>query len=425
MQERLLHFIWQNKLFNTRDMQTVNGSKLQILDFGKYNNDGGPDFWNAKIKIDDILLIGNIELHVYASDWNLHKHHHDKKYNNVILHVVYFNDIPIQELATLELNGRIPVILLHKYEKMMLAEKSLLCQNVAEAIDDFTMENWKERLVIERMERKSAEIWEILNQHNNDWEQACYQLMGKYFGSHINKEPFEMLTRLLDYKTLLKHKEDIFQLEALLFGVAGFLSKDFVEIYPRELKQEYLFLKHKYELHQMQEHHWQFLRIRPVSFPTIRMAWFAKVLQQMPMFNTILESDEASRLFDDIAVSEYWQTHYVPDKLSKHKSKSLGSEFKDILIINVLAPLLYTYGRFSGQEKYVDRAFDLLYKTAHEANSKTRIFEQAGWQQRHAFDTQAMLELNEHYCTRKRCLECSIGHKILRSNNVEVLSNNF
>lgn len=145
----------------------------------------------------------------------------------------------------------------------------------------------------------------------------------------------------------------------------------------------------------------------------------------MPMFNTILESDEASRLFDDIAVSEYWQTHYVPDKLSKHKSKSLGSEFKDILIINVLAPLLYTYGRFSGQEKYVDRAFDLLYKTAHEANSKTRIFEQAGWQQRHAFDTQAMLELHEHYCTRKRCLECSIGHKILRSNNVEVLSNNF
>ena len=417
MKERLLHFIWQNKLFNTKELKTTNGTEIQILDFGKYNKDGGPDFWNAKIKIDDIILIGNIELHIYASDWKLHKHDHDKKYNNVILHVVYFNDVFISNLTTLELNGRIPNLLVEKYEAMMLSKQDLICRNLLGNIDDFTLENWKERLVIERMERKSTEILDNLKLNNNDWEQTCYQLLGKYFGSHINKEPFELLTHFLNYKTLLKHKNNIFQLEALLFGVAGFLNKDFVEVYPRALKQEYNFLKLKYNLQQLQEHHWQFLRIRPVSFPTIRIAWFAKIIQQMPLLNTILESNDENYFLEDIKVSDYWKEHYILDKLSKHKPKILGHDFKSILKINVFAPILYAYGKFSDEEKYTNKAFDLLSKTPNEINTKTKIFEQAGWQQRHAFDTQAMLELYDKYCTHKRCLECSIGHKILRTNN--------
>ncbi len=416
MQERLLHFIWQNKLFNTKDLKTLNGSELQILDFGKYNTDGGPDFWNAKIKIDDVILIGNIELH---------KHEQDKKYNNVILHVIYFNDEPVSNLPSLELNGRIPAVLLDKYEDMMLSQKDLICENLFDTIDEFTFENWKERLVIERMERKSAEILENLKLNNNDWEQTCYQLLGKYFGSHINKEPFELLTRFLDYKILLKHKEDVFQLEALLFGVAGFLNKDFVEIYPRELKQEYEFLKHKYDLKQIQEHHWQFLRIRPVSFPTIRIAWFAKVMQQMPLLNTILESKEENHFLDNIEVSEYWNEHYVLDKLSKHKSKTLGEDFKSILKINVFAPVLFAYGKYRNDDSYTDKAFQLLYQIHGESNTKTKVFESTKFKHENAFDTQAMIELYDNYCTRKRCLECAIGHKILRTNNPELIANNL
>jgi len=425
MQERLLHFIWQNKLFNTKDLKTLNGSELQILDFGKYNTDGGPDFWNAKIKIDDVILIGNIELHIHASDWKLHKHEQDKKYNNVILHVIYFNDEPVSNLPSLELNGRIPAVLLDKYEDMMLSQKDLICENLFDTIDEFTFENWKERLVIERMERKSAEILENLKLNNNDWEQTCYQLLGKYFGSHINKEPFELLTRFLNYKILLKHKEDVFQLEALLFGVAGFLNKDFVEIYPRELKQEYEFLKHKYDLKQIQEHHWQFLRIRPVSFPTIRIAWFAKVMQQMPLLNTILESKEENHFLDNIEVSEYWNEHYVLDKLSKHKSKTLGEDFKSILKINVFAPVLFAYGKYRNDDSYTDKAFQLLYQIHGESNTKTKVFESTKFKHENAFDTQAMIELYDNYCTRKRCLECAIGHKILRTNNPELIANNL
>lgn len=425
MKERLLHFIWQNKLFNTKELKTTNGNEIQILDFGKCNKDGGPDFWNAKIKMDDIILIGNIELHVYASDWKLHKHAQNKKYNNVILHVVYFNDAFIPNLTTLELNGRIPNLLLEKYEAMMFSKQDLICQNLLSDIDNFTLENWKERLVIERMERKSIEILDNLKVNNNDWEQTCYQLLGKYFGSHINKEPFGLLTHFLDYRILLKHRDNIFQLEALLFGVAGFLNKDFVEVYPRALKQEYGFLKQKYDLKQLQEHHWQFLRIRPVSFPTIRIAWFAKIIQQMPLLSTILESNDEDYFLENIAVSDYWEEHYVLDKLSKHKSKTLGDDFKAILKINVFSPVLYAYGKFSNEEKYIDKAFNLLYKTPGETNTKTKIFEQAGWKQQQAFDTQAMLELHDKYCIHKRCLECSIGHKILRTNNAETSLNNF
>lgn len=425
MQERLLHFIWQNKLFNTKALTTTTGNDLQILDFGKYNKDGGPDFWNAKVKIDDITLIGNIELHIYASDWNLHKHQRDKKYNNVILHVVYFNDSGIEHLPTLELNGRVPHILLDRYESMMFSEKELICNNDIGNTDDFTLENWKERLVIERLERKSTEILERLKHNGNDWEQTCYQILGKYFGSHINKEPFELLTHFLDYKILLKHKDDIFQLEALLFGVAGFLNKDFVEIYPRALKQEYRFLKQKYALKQLQEHHWQFMRIRPVSFPTIRIAWFAKIIQQMPLLNSILELQKGNDFLDNITVSEYWNEHYLLDKLSKPKAKMLGADFKSILQINVFAPILYAYGRYGGGEKYTEKAFELLYNIPAEINTKTSIFKQAALQQRHAFDTQAMIELYDNYCVHKRCLECVIGYKILRKNNQEVSLNNF
>ncbi len=424
MQERLFHFIWQNKLFNSKELKTTNGSDLQIIDFGRYNKDGGPDFWNAKIKIDDIILIGNIELHIYASDWKLHKHQFDKKYDNVILHVVYFNDELDLLLPTVELNGRIPKVLLERYETMMQSKQELICKNLLEDVDVFTLENWKERLVIERLERKTKEILANLSKNNNDWEQTCYQLLGKYFGSHINKEPFELLTNFIDYKILLKHADDIFQIEALLFGTAGFLNKDFVEIYPRELKQEYLFLKHKYKLNQIQEHHWQFLRIRPISFPTIRIAWFAKIITQMPFLNKVIESDNETGFLDNIEVSEYWNHHYVFDKISKVKPKILGNDFKSVLKINVFAPILYAYGKFTSEEMHINNAFNLLYKTHIEDNSKTKFFDNNIWQKSNAFDSQAVIELYDNYCTKKRCLQCSIGYKILRANTQKVLDNN-
>lgn len=423
MEERLLHFIWQNKLFNTKALSSTTGSPIQILDFGKYNKDGGPDFWNAKIKIEDIILVGNIELHVYASDWNLHKHQLDRKYDNVILHVVYFNDLPETNLPTLELNGRVKHILIERYREMSGMKQKLVCENLLKAVDLFTIENWKERLVAERLERKSKEIMQNLKHNNMDWEKTVYQLLGKYFGSHINKEPFEQLTQLLDYKILLKHQNDIFQLEALLFGVAGFLNKDFVEIYPRKLKQEFHFLKQKYNLTEMHEHQWQFLRIRPVSFPTIRIAWFANVIQQMPLMHIMLNTEKINEITENIEVSEYWNNHYVFDKLSRQQPKKTGNAFNAMLKINVFVPILFTYGRVAGIENYSEKVFEILYATTAEENVKTKKYDCITWNKTAAFDTQALIELSDRYCDHKRCLDCAIGHKILRNEANTILIN--
>lgn len=423
MQEKLLHFIWQNKLFNTKKLKTTEGSDIQILNFGKLNKDGGPDFFQASIKIENIILVGNIELHVYASDWWKHGHQQDKKYQNVILHVVFINDINDIPIPTLELNGLIPTVLLHKYQSMMNNQEVLICQNLLQETDNFTVKNWQERLVIERLERKSNDILSLFKRNNNDWEKVCYQLLGKYFGSHINQHPFELLTQLLDYKILLKHLDNEFQIEALLFGVAGFLNKDFVEIYPRNLKQEYICLKHKYNLKEVDEHLWQWLRLRPISFPTIRLAWFAVFLQQFPFLQNILDNNKIHQMLDKIDVTTYWNHHYLFDKQSKFTYKKIGNEFKTILKVNVFAPVLFAYGRYSDNMVFINNAIDLLLNTAPEHNSKMKVFDEINWKINSAFHTQALLEQHDNYCIKKRCLECGIGHRILRKQNDTDFSN--
>lgn len=416
MKERLLHFIWQHKLFNIRDLLTEDGNSLQIINFGKINNDGGPDFFNATIKIDNIVLVGNIELHVYASDWILHKHNNDKKYKNVILHVVYFNDVAIPNIPTLVLNGLIPPILIERYSSMLLSKQLLICKPMLSDIDEFSLLKWKERLLIERLERKSAIILHNLNNLNNDWEQVCYRLLGKYFGSHINNDNFERLTQYLDCKILSKHANDITQLEAMIFGVAGFLNADFVDEYPLMLKREYLFLKHKYKLQEVETHSWQFLRIRPISFPTIRLAWFAQLMQKLPLFQLILSENIKFDFMDNIQTSVYWETHYTFDKISSKKNKHIGNDFKSMLCVNVIAPLVYAYGKWIGDEKWTHHSIQILMSVAAEQNSKTKHFFEAGLKQYSAYDSQAFIELQDNYCTQKRCLDCSIGYTILNKN---------
>lgn len=414
MKERLLHFIWQHKLFNTRELHTVQGEPITMLDFGTYNRHGGPDFLQARIRLGDIVLAGSVELHVLASDWKAHGHQHDKSYNNVILHVVFINDLADGHLPTLELNGRIPPLLLDRYHQMMEDADFMLCKHTLPSLDICTMTNWKERLIIERLERKAAEILAHHQANNGDWEQTCYQLLGKYFGASVNQEAFELLTQRLDYKILLKHADRPEQQEALLFGMAGLLNKDFVDPYPRLLKQEFRFLQQKYSLVPLREQLWQFMRIRPISFPTIRLAWLASLLPQFPLTQQLLSQPDAVGWLENMGVSDYWKSHYLPDKASKFQEKKPGTAFKNILFINVVVPLLYAYGIYTDDIERKQAAIELLYSRPPEENNKVHIFPKEVWQAETALDTQSMLELQQQYCAKKRCLECTVGHHILR-----------
>lgn len=415
MKESLLHFIWQYQLFKRADLKTTSGESLDILEVGKLNSDGGPDFLQAKIKINDLIFVGNIEIHIHASDYTKHKHHLDTKYDTLILHVVYFNDDTKLGIPTLELNGRIPYLLFSKYEQLQMNTSKLLCKNMIHEFDPFLLYGAKESLVFERLERKANAIIDAFHQTNKDWEMVCYQLLGKYFGAHLNKEVFELITKRLDYKILLKHQEHPMQLEALLFGVAGFLNKDFVDDYPRKLKKEFQFLKEKYGLNSLPEYRWQFSKMRPISFPTIRLYFFSQMVLEFPLFQKIMEAENLDALFNHQKQSTYWDSHFVMDKLAHYQPKLMGEEFVNSIKINVFAPLLYAYGRYYAEERYVDKSLALLNAVSAETNAKTKIFPDEIFSIETAFDSQAVLELYDNYCQPKKCLQCKIGNKLLRT----------
>lgn len=415
MRESLLQFIWQFQLYNRKELRLTNGQELTVLDAGKWNSDGGPDFINAKIMIDDLLFIGNIEIHTHAADFRKHKHHLDDKYKSLILHVVYFDDDTTLNLPALELNGRIPYLLLNKYETLQKNTAKVLCKYSLEHIDPFLLYHTKESMLFERLEKRSTLIFAMLQKNHNDWEAITYQLMGKYFGAHLNKDAFEELTRRLDYKVLQKHGGNIFQLEALLFGTAGFLNKDFIDCYPRALKTEFEFLRSKYNLRPLAEYHWQFSKIRPISFPTIRLLFFITLIQHFPLFQKIVDAENYEQFFSPTKQADYWNTHFVFDKQSAFQPKEMGPEFINSIYINVFVPILYAYGKFNNDEKKIEKAVYLLNEIKAESNSKVHHFPKEVFSVETAFDSQALIELLDSYCLTKKCLQCKIGHKLLRN----------
>jgi hypothetical protein len=285
-EEKLFQFIWQNRCFDQKHLHTLQGDVVEIIAQGNLNHQGGPDFLNAKIKIGQNIWVGHIELHLKTSDWNKHKHQFDKKYDNVILHVVFQNDIDFetQNLPILELNGRISRQLLNVYHQQMKNSDLLLCKNLGKDVPSIIWTNWKERLMLERLQKKASSIqldYEILNK---DWNQVAYIQMAKYFGVPSNKDNFHQLAFNIDYRILLKNHQNLFAIESILFGTSGLVDIESKEKYPNNLKEEFEFWQQKYDLKKMKSYQWQWLRMRPNSFPTIRIALFSALCQEMLPF---------------------------------------------------------------------------------------------------------------------------------------------
>jgi hypothetical protein len=421
--EDFLHYLWRMKLFNLEDLKTVGDIPIEIIEFGEHNTNAGPDFLNARIKIGDTLWAGNVEIHVKSSEWLKHRHQNDKAYDNVILHVVYQNDQAIQrengeKIAALELRKRIPTHLTSQYLRLIQNEDWIPCQYHFHKIPNITKSLVIDRMLTERLEGRVEVLQKALAENGNNWEVSFYQRLAHNFGSKINTEPFEVLAKTTPLLTLAKHKDSLFQLEALIFGQAGFLDADFEETYPNELKKEYEFLQKKYSLFPLMASVWKFMRLRPANFPTIRLAQFAALVHQSThLFSKILVAktlEDINALFQNIEVSEYWQTHYKFDKLSKSKPKKVGQTTINILVINTIVPFLFFYGREKGLIEYEDRAMKFLEQVAPESNHVIDKWKDLKYRPDNAYQTQALLQLKRKYCDEKRCLECAIGHKILR-----------
>jgi hypothetical protein len=411
----LLQFVWQFRYFNKSQLLTTTGEDIQIIYPGHHNHNQGPDFLDAKIRIGNTLWAGTVELHLQSSGWEKHRHHTDKNYNNVVLHVVWEHDLADMSMPVLELKNRVPKILLQRYEQLIHSSSFIPCEKSIGLVKDITWKAWKDRLLAERLLRKKAVVEEYLLQNNHHWEETFWWLLARNFGIKVNADAFEAVARSIPLKILARHKDQLHQLEALLFGQAGLLNNDFEEDYPRLLQREYRFMQKKNKL---QPIHLpiHFLRMRPGNFPTVRLAQLAMLIHKAAhLFSFIKESNSLKEIRNrfNIAANDYWHYHYRFDELSSLKIKKQGVSMIDNIIINTIAPALFAYGHYHKENKYKEKAIQWMEETNAENNAVTNGFAQLGKENRTACDSQAMLELKNEYCNKKRCLDCAIGNAIL------------
>ncbi len=420
MTEDFLHYIWKHKLYRRNNFYTHSGESLEIIHPGIHNSDSGPDFFNAKIKIDGTLWAGNVEIHLRASDWNRHNHHKDKAYNNVILHVVFDNDVSCfnsnkQEIPAYEIS--VEPHMIKAYQGLQSNQSWIPCSNLLKEISQFELKNWLDRMMIEKLEKKSDDIQKLLTQYRNDWEEVFYIMLVRNFGFGLNGDVFEQLARQTPWRIIKKNSHDINRLEAIFLGQGGFLSDLLPEDdYIKMLQREYSMLSKLYGLKAVPLHNWKFLRLRPSNFPTIRLVQLAAIFKAGKMnFSKVIEArnpKELKALFNQ-AVSKYWHKHYRPGAESPFSKKSIGDSSKELLIINTFVPFVFIYGKNRGNEQLCDLSFNWLKGLKPEKNSIINNFMKAGIEVNNSAHSQALVHLYQNYCRLKKCLHCRIGHLLI------------
>lgn len=424
MTEAFLQYVWQHKMLQG-DLRTVEGLPVTIERPGELNSDAGPDFFDARLQIGTMHWAGNVEIHVKASDWKLHGHSSDKSYNNVVLHVVYVPDCDIvlengKQVPMMSVHDNIPIPIWEAQERLMnpAVPIEICCLPRLPEIPDFIFAGYEDRLTVERMERKATDVQRLLDDSRGSWETTCYWLTARYFGGKLNAFAFELLAKMTPMRCLAKIKDNPFRVEALMMGQAGLLEGDFVDEYPQRLKKEYAYLALAYHLSPMAGHLWKFFRLRPVSFPTLRISQLADLISRSSnLFSRLMETTELKELraLFSVSASDYWQEHYNFDKPSALRPKAAGQGFADILIINAWVPLLFEYGVQHGNQGCKERALALLRQLPPEYNKITRLWG-PGHRPANAAQSQALIQLYNEHCTKKDCLRCQLGYQLLGGN---------
>jgi Protein of unknown function (DUF2851). len=417
--EQLLQYIWKYRLYTAESLKTITGAEVDVIDAGQHNTNSGPDFFNAKVKLDGTVWAGNVEIHLRSSDWMRHGHHEDKAYDSVILNVVEVCDAEI-----VRSNGEIvpqlilpfPETVREHYRHLVAADSSIPCRNQLGEIDPFLFSSWRNVLLTERLERKTEAIRLLLEQNKQNWEEAFYITLLRSFGMGINSDAFERLARSLPLSFILKHSDSLLQVEAFFFGQAALLNDNPENAYLQLLQREYRFLQNKFALKPIEPEAWRFLRLRPANFPHIRLAQTAALYHKMPMlFAKIMQITKPEEFYELMQAepSVYWQTHYDFEGESVNRTKHLGKTALQVALINAVVPMMFAFGTSTGQEELCNRALFLLEEIQGEDNAIVRNWKSAGVSVESAFDSQAVIQLQKEYCDKKKCLYCRIGHRIL------------
>ncbi len=422
--ESFLSFVWQYISFDTLLLFTTSNDEILIRHPGQMNHDAGPDFLQAKIRIGRIEWMGAVEIHLKSSNWNQHKHKNNPEYNQVILHVVWEHDEEVKRydgsvLPCLELKSRVSSELIYRYTHLLYNEdKTLPCRPQIQDVERIIISSMIDSAFVERLQRKIKFVNVVLRETGNNWEETSYRILVRNFGFSINKDNMFLLSKFLPYSIVSKHHQNRFQVEALLFGMAGFLAKP-IDDYHLKLQSEYVFLKHKHNLKMnfFERYQWKFLRLRPQNFPTVRLAQLAGLLANMKnIFGYILQHSDSNKILYDIRIStsDYWQKRYDFGNFYKgDRFNNFGKESVKNIYINTIAPILAAYGSYISDKAYYSQAINLLQKISPEDNKVIRNWINVGIAPEHSFDTQGLIEMTNFYCSKKRCLNCAIGTKIL------------
>lgn len=427
MQEAFLHSLWKYKKLNMTQLKTTRGEELQILHTGLHNQtESGPDFFKAEVVIDKQHWAGNLEIHLKSSDWYAHHHETDPAYDNVILHVVWEDDMSIfrkdeTEIPCLELKPYVSKSQIEAYKELFenKSDKWINCESHFNEVDEFKLNNWLERLYVERLEDKNQLILNVLKVSRNNWDEVGFKLMAKAFGLNVNGEAFLQMSSAADFKVFQKCFQHPVHLEALCFGLCGMLPAESEDAYVQKLQKEFDFLKQKFQLNAPAASQVKYFRLRPDNFPSIRLSQFCHLYAEHPqIFSKLIQCKTKKELYDllEARTSAYWETHYSFGKQSRFKIKKLSKSFKDLLIINTIVPLKFAYQSYKGQLDFEEHIYPIISSLNSESNRIVKGFEKLKPKvSKSALESQALIQLKNNYCDLNRCLKCQVGLELIHA----------
>lgn len=424
MKEEFLHYLWKYSLYDPESLLDNENKKIRVINPGEYNRDSGPDFFNARICIGDTNWAGNVEIHTSSSHFDNHGHNHDPAFDNVILHVVAINDKRVfnsKGIEVLTTTISFNPDLYDKYLELVNNPCIIACQDQIREIDPLFIRHWLGSVLIERLQDKMEQIMRIYSDTGKDWEETFYRLLVRYFGFRVNTEPFEMLAASLPFRIIRKHADNRFQIEALLFGTAGLLDEGLFrdainDDYYVSLIREYKILSAKYSLQPLHGFIWKFARLRPANFPTVRISQLAAMLSGTGgLFSRALECSNIKQLEGvfEVGASDYWSDHFIFGKKSRFSPKHTGSQASDLLLINAVIPAIFVYGKTRDQKEVSEKALSFLDEIPSEENSIIEEWKLIGIEAESAFYSQALIQLRNEYCKKRRCLDCRIGARLI------------
>lgn len=423
MTEKFLQYLWNYKIFRHFDFRDTEGNPVEIIHFGKWNTDAGPDFSDARIRTKELLISGNIELHIKTSDWIFHNHSVDPNYRNIILHVVFHHDTEIDDLSyrnvpTLELKNYIDENILWKYEKLVSGKTFIACENIFNPAQIPLM--FHEENLLKKLDEKSLELERSLDLHKNNFEAVLFHSLAYSFGLKVNAQIFRQIAESIDFSIINKIRQNEAQLESLFFGISGWLDKP-LDGQMIIWKREFEFIRKKFNLTGLTFHP-KFLRLRPPNFPTIRLSQLADLYyRHQNLFSKLIKAESAEKLyqvFSPVKASEYWDCHFNFGTISKVMPKSLSRDFIELVILNTILPLKYTYHKYH-KEEAAEEVLQFYRNIAAEKNTVTSGWKKLGADCKNALESQSLIYHHKSSCTEKNCLNCSIGFKLLKdSSNV-------